>query len=50
MSANAISEGVFVRVGLLTLLVEEVDGLYFVGSDEDGEEYQFTLDKIDAIL
>ncbi len=42
--------GVFVKISNLILLVEEIDELYFTGSDADGEEYTFRIDQIDAII
>ncbi|MDB4314505.1 hypothetical protein N9955_00600 [bacterium] len=45
-----IKEKDMVRVGHLVLVVEEIEGSYFFGSDEDGGEHECRLRDVDAIL
>jgi hypothetical protein len=44
--------GSLVKVGLLVLLIEEIDesSEAFTGSDADGQDYWFPLDNIDAMI
>jgi len=50
MGMKEIKEGDMVRVGHLVLIVEEINGLFFFGSDDDGGEHEYKLSDVDAIV
>jgi hypothetical protein len=45
-----IKEKDMVRIGHLFLVVEEINGLYFFGTDEDGGEHEYKISDVDAIV
>jgi hypothetical protein len=52
MKNNAPQIDSFVRIGLETLLIEDIDheeGSFF-GSDSDGDARWYGLDQIDAVI
>lgn len=52
MSTTKIEVGSFVKVGLSTLCVEEIDEDQneFWGSDSDGDERWYLISQIDAVI
>jgi hypothetical protein len=53
MKRNTTPEvGSFVRIGLATILIDEIDTEQneFFGSDADGDARWYSLDQIDAVI